>query len=119
MEKEEKYINHLLKLILEKSQETIGYQKLEKLINKSSQKATTQKEKEESLMKILHIIKSQMLDSQLKKYIIHGDMKIFYSLFYIFKSTGLNNEHCLFFDLIEPLFEFFQKKKTKIVICTF
>ena len=118
MEKEEKYINHLLKLILEKSQETIGYQKLEKLINKSSQKATTQKEKEESLMKILHIIKSQMLDSQLKKYIIHGDMKIFYSLFYIFKSTGLNNEHCLFFDLIEPLFEFFQKKDSKIVICS-
>ena len=118
MEIEEKrYINHLLKLIFEKSQETLGFQKLEKLIKKNY-KGNTQKEKEDSLLKFFHIIKTEMFDSQYKKYIIHGDMTIFYSLFCMFKSTGINSEHNLFFELIEPLFEFFQKKDGKIVCCS-
>ena len=116
MEKE-KYIECLLKLIFEKSQETKGFQKLEQVIQKNY-KGDNQKEKEESLTKIVNIILSKMLDVQFKKYIIHSDMTIFYSLFCMIKSTGLNQEHSLFFKLIEPLLEFFQKKDVNIVCCS-
>ena len=109
-------INQYLKVIFEKSQETILIQQLEKLIKKNY-KGNNQKEKEEYLIKFLHIIKTEILESQYKKYIIHGDMTIFYSIFCMFKSLGLNNDQILFFELIEPLFEFFQKKDGKIV-CT-
>ena len=115
--KEKGYINHSLKQIFEKSQESLGMKNIEKFIKKNF-KGSSQEEKEESLIKSLHIIKAEMLDSQFKKYIIHGDMKIFYSLFCIFKKTGLNNEHSLFFELIEPLLEFFQKKDAKVVCCS-
>ena len=113
---EKRSINQYLKLIFEKSQETILIQQLEKLIKKNY-KGNSQKEKEEYLIKFLHIIKTEIFESQYKKYIIHGDMTIFYSIFCMFKSLGLNNEHILFFEVIEPLFEFFQKKDGKIV-CT-
>ena len=64
---EKRYINYLLKLIFEKYQEAKGFQNLEKFIKKNF-KGKSQKEKEESLIKSLHLIKSEMLDSQFKKY---------------------------------------------------
>ena len=123
MEKDEKnekrYINNLLKFIFEKPQDNLGFQKLENHIKKSYKiDNLKEKEREESLNRCLRIIKAEMLDPQFKKYIIHGDMKIYYSLFYMFKSTGLNIEHNIFFELIEPLLEFVVKKDTKIVCCS-
>ena len=116
-EKKEKYIEYLLKLIFEKSQENKGFKKLEEVIQKNY-KGNNKKEKEESLTKIVNIILSKMLDVQFKKYIIHSDMTIFYSLFCMIKSTGLNQEHNLFFKLLEPLLEFFQKKDVNLVCCS-
>lgn len=117
MNKDEKrIINNILKLIFEKSQESIGYQKLEERI-KNKTKDLNHKEKEEVFQNYFHLIKTEIFDakSPYKQQIFHGDMKIFYSLFYIFKSSGLNIDNNLFLSIIEPLFEFFQKKDTKLV----
>jgi hypothetical protein len=95
------------------------YQKLENHIKKCYKiDNLKEKEKEESLYRCLRIIKAEMMEPQFKKYIIHGDMKIFYSLFYTFKSTGINNEHIIFLEIIEPLLEFLVKKDAKIVCCS-
>ena len=123
MEKDEKnekrYVNNLLKFIFEKPQESMRYQKLENHIKKCYKiDNLKEKEKEESLYRCLRIIKAEMMEPQFKKYIIHGDMKIFYSLFYTFKSTGINNEHIIFLEIIEPLLEFLVKKDAKIVCCS-
>ena len=108
-------IIRLLKQIFEKSQETLGIQNLGKFIKNNYYKGDNQKEKEESLVNLSKIIISEMLDTQFKKYIIHGDMSIFYSLFCIFKSIGANNEQNLIMGLLDPLFDFFQKKDAKVV----
>ena len=113
-EDKKRLINRVLKQIFEKSQETLGFQNLEKLIKKNY-KGDNQKEKEESLANFSKLIISEMLDSQFKKYIIHGDMSIFYSLFCTYKSLGVNNEYSLFMGLLDPLFDFFQKKDAKVV----
>ena len=117
MEKKEKiYISNIMKLFFEKSQESTACQKLGDHIKEYSKNLKI-KEKEEALEKYYHMIKSELFDAKnpYKQQISHGDMKIFFSLFNIFKSTGISTENNLFLSIIEPLFDFFQKKDVKIV----
>lgn len=119
MDKKEKvYISNILKLIFDKSQESTGKKKLgNHIIEYLESLKVNGKEKEEALEKYYHMIKSELFDTKnpYKQQISHGDMKIFYSLFNIFKSTGISIENNLFLNIVESLFDFFQKKDVKIV----
>ena len=119
MDKKEKmYISNVLKLIFDKTQENTGKIKLgNHIIEYLESLKVNGKEKEEALEKYYHMIKSELFDAKnpYKQQISHGDMKIFYLLFNIFKSTGIRIENNLFLNILESLFDFFQKKDVKIV----
>lgn len=115
-EKEKIFISNVLKLITEKNQENTKKLK-DHIIEYLESLKVKGKEKEEVLEKYYHMIKTELFDAKnpYKQQISHGDMKIFYSLFNIFKSTGISIENNLFLSIVEPLFDFFQKKDVKVV----